>query len=319
MRDSRSSADLYALFLEDNIAIGERLTLTPGLRFDHHSEFGWNVSPALNASLDLGSGFTLKGGIARAFKAPNLYQSNPNYLYYTMGNGCPFAYPSLGAGCYVMGNDELDPETSWNSEIGILYSQNGWNASLTYFHNKYDNKIVAGDVPVGSTAGGTGRIFQWQNSGPATVEGFEGNLLVPVLSTLSWNTNFTYMIRNENDQTGQPLSVVPEYTINTSLDWQATERLGFMFALTYYGKQEPRTINARGGTVTGNGLDARDPYALVNVSGTFDVNAHTRLTAGVMNVFNEQLKREGGSADAAGANTYNEPGRAYFVSLTASF
>ncbi|MBN8712349.1 MAG: TonB-dependent receptor, partial [Xanthomonadales bacterium] len=88
-RNSNSSADLYAFFLEDNIAVGERLTLTPGIRFDHHSEFGWNVSPALNASLDLGSGFTLKGGIARAFKAPNLYQSNPNYLYYTMGNGCP--------------------------------------------------------------------------------------------------------------------------------------------------------------------------------------------------------------------------------------
>jgi len=318
-RDSKSSADVWAFFVEDNIYIGERLTLTPGARFDHHSEFGWNVSPSLNASLDLGGGFTLKGGIARAFKAPNLYQSNPGYLYYTMGNGCPYAYPSLGGGCYVQGNDDLDPETSWNSEIGLLYSQGGWTASVTYFHNKYDNKIVAGDVPVGSTLAGTGRVFRWENSGPATVEGFEGNLLVPVASNLSWNTNFTYMIKNESDDTGQPLSVIPEYTINTSLDWQATERLSFLFGLTYYGKQEPRTVNTRGGAVAGDGLKERDPYALVNVSGTFEVNAHTRLTAGVMNVFNEQLKREGNSADSGGASTYNEPGRAYFISLATTF
>ncbi len=316
-RDSGSSADVYAFFLEDNIGIGDRLTLTPGIRFDHHSEFGWNVSPALSASLELGSGFTLKGGIARAFKAPNLYQSNPNYLYYTMGNGCPVDFPSLGAGCYVMGNDDLEPETSWNSEVGLLYSMDGWTASITYFHNKYDNKIVAGDVPVGTTVGGNGRIFQWQNAKNATVEGIEGSLLVPLAPTVSWTTNFTYMISN-HDQNDQPLSVIPEYTINTWLDWQATERFSVMLGVTYYGEQEPRSVTSTGANATGDALRTRDPYAIVNISGSFDINPHARLTAGVMNVFDEQLKREANSG-GAGANSYNEPGRAYFVSLTATF
>ncbi|VEA78398.1 outer membrane receptor FepA [Salmonella enterica subsp. arizonae] len=43
--------------------------LTPGLRFDHHSIVGDNWSPSLNLSQGLGDDFTLKMGIARAYKA----------------------------------------------------------------------------------------------------------------------------------------------------------------------------------------------------------------------------------------------------------
>ncbi len=51
--------------------------VTPGLRSDHHSIVGNNRSPALNISQGLGDDFTLKMGIARAYKAPSLYQTNP--------------------------------------------------------------------------------------------------------------------------------------------------------------------------------------------------------------------------------------------------
>ncbi len=67
--------------------------VTPGLRFDHHSIVGNNWSPALNISQGLGDDFTLKMGIARAYKAPSLYQTNPNYILYSKGQGC---YASAG-------------------------------------------------------------------------------------------------------------------------------------------------------------------------------------------------------------------------------
>ncbi len=54
--------------------------LTPALRFDHHSIVGNNWSPSLNLSQELTDDWTLKLGIARAYKAPNLYQLNPNYI-----------------------------------------------------------------------------------------------------------------------------------------------------------------------------------------------------------------------------------------------
>ncbi|MFH5924338.1 TonB-dependent siderophore receptor [Roseomonas xinghualingensis] len=316
-RPSSDSAELYSLFVEDNIYATSRFHLIPALRFDHHSEFGSNWSPSLNASYELFSGLTLKGGIARAFKAPSLYQSNPNYLYFTMGNGCPNGFPSLGAGCYVQGNPDLKPETSLNKEIGLHYAQDRFNASVTYFHNDYEDKIVAGVVPVGQTAR-RGRVFRWENTPEAVVQGIEANLLVPLHDSLSWNTNLTYMIQSEDKTTGQPLSLIPEYTINSSLDWQARDDLSFRLGVTHYGRTEARSVDLLGNKNTGDEMLERKPYSLVDISATYDINPSTRLTAGISNIFDEQLFRLDNSS-GAGANTYNEPGRSYFVSLTATF
>ena len=56
-------------------------------------------------------------GIARAYKAPSLYQTNPNYILYSKGQGC---YASK-SGCYLQGNDDLKAETSINKEIGLEF------------------------------------------------------------------------------------------------------------------------------------------------------------------------------------------------------
>ncbi|MCG8275576.1 TonB-dependent siderophore receptor [Stenotrophomonas sp. NLF4-10] len=326
----KADAQTTAVFVEDNIYLGERWIVTPGLRLDHHSQFGNNVSPSLNAQFELARNWLLKGGVARAFKAPNLYQSNPNYLYYTRGNGCPDNYQSLGAGCYVQGNAGLDAETSINKEIGVEWApDSGWHASLTWFHNDYENKIEAGYVPVGQTAGDPpARVFRWENAPKAVVQGFEGNLNVPLLGergeVLKWNTNLTWMVENENKTTGQPLSVIPEYTVNTSLDWQATANLSLLLTGTFYGRQEPATRDMNNdpkctadcdGTAV---LQPRGAYDLWSLSARYRITDKVSLGLGVNNLGDKRLFREANSS-AAGAATYNEPGRAYWASINVGF
>lgn len=87
-RSPYSSAEIFSLFTEDNIALTESTMLTLALRFDHHSIVGSNWSPSLNLSQGLSDDRTLKLGIARAYKAPNLYQLNPNSILYSNGQGC---------------------------------------------------------------------------------------------------------------------------------------------------------------------------------------------------------------------------------------
>ncbi|MGN7062069.1 TonB-dependent receptor domain-containing protein, partial [Neisseria sp. P0001.S006] len=65
-------------------------------------------------------------------------------ILYTRGQGCPLNAPN-SVRCYYMGNNNLKPETSINKEIGLEFNKNGWQASATYFHNAYRNKIVIGD------------------------------------------------------------------------------------------------------------------------------------------------------------------------------
>ncbi|HGM5582036.1 TPA: TonB-dependent siderophore receptor [Pseudomonas putida] len=314
--DSKMQARSHALFVEDNILIGAT-TVTPGLRFDHHETFGDNFSPSLNLSHKITDALTFKGGIARAYKTPNLYQSNPSYLLYSRGNGCSVQQTNAG-GCYLQGNADLKPEISVNKEIGLLYDRGTWRTSATYFRNDYQNKIIGGTDVVYAINGGS-RVTQWENAGKARVEGLEGNLFIELTPRLDWNTNLTWMLDNDNRETGEPLSVIPEYTVNTTLDWRATDKLSLQLAGTWFGKQKSPTWNYR----TQERYDEAaqkdvEAYGLVDVSAGYRFNANYDVRVGVNNVFDKQILR-GGNASSAGANTYNQPGRALFAALNISF
>lgn len=314
---TKTTAHSFALFAEDNIEVGERTIVTPGLRYDDHEEFGGNWSPSLNASHELTDELTLKGGIARAYKTPNLYQSNPNYLLYSMGFGCNAAEANAG-GCYLIGNPDLEPETSINKEIGLAFDKGTWRTSATYFRNDYKNKIVSSNTAEFRLANGR-RVLNWENSGKAVVEGVEGNLFVTLSPTLEWNTNFTYMLESKDKDSGEPLSIIPEYTVNTSLDWAATEKLSLQVSGTYYGTQESPSYNARRNVaIDSQAQKDIDPYGLMGVSAGYAFNEQYSVRMGINNLFDKRIYREG-NATEAGANTYNEAGRAYFASVTASF
>ncbi|MCX8995966.1 FepA family TonB-dependent siderophore receptor [Rhizobiaceae bacterium BDR2-2] len=320
---------LIGLYVEDNVLLTDRFTLTPGLRFDWHDSFGANLSPSLNASYEVTDEITLKAGIARAFKAPNVYQLSPDYVWGSMGMGCPIWADGQ---CSMRGNPDLDPEISLNKEIGIAYANlDGWAASLTYYHNDYKNKITTGDVQVGWD--GTTRLFSWENSGPAIISGLEGSVTVPLHERVEWTTNFTKILKSEREVFGQladgtdgnykvPVSLVPDYTINSSVRWEAREDLGLTLSATHYGEIEPTNRNARGQEIPAIDQEARKPYTIVNLSLDYDYNENVKVAAGVNNLFNKQLYATGGgvgTGTTSSANTYNEPGRTYWVSLTGTF
>lgn len=324
-RNTRTSAQIASVFVEDNIELTDTTMLTPALRFDHHSTAGSNWSPGLNLSQELGDYFTMKMGIARAYKAPNLYQTNPNYLLYSRGQGC---YGG-GGSCYLMGNDDLSAETSVNKEIGFEFHDDGIIAGITYFRNDYRNKIEPGLVSLGTANGGTGTyansdIFKWENVPKALVEGLEGNLTVPFTDTVQWSSNLTYMLESKNKTTGDYLSITPEFTLNSSVSWQATDDLSLLSTVTWYGRQKPKKYDYQGKPVTGTARNEVSPYAIFGLSASYTVTKNVSVTTGIENLFDKRQFREGNAQNVAniagaGAATYNEPGRTYFVSLNTQF
>lgn len=325
-RSPYSSADIFSLFAEDNMELTDSTMLVPGLRFDHHSIVGNNWSPSLNLSQALADDFTLKLGIARAYKAPSLYQTNPNYVLYSKGQGCA----ASSAGCYLIGNDDLKPETSINKEVGIEYKHDDYQAGLTWFRNDYRNKIESGYLPTGVSTTGATDIYKWENVPKAVVEGLEGTVNFPVTEDITWNNNLTYMLQSKNKTTGDRLSVIPQYTLNSTLAWQATQDLSLQTTFTWYGRQTPKKYNYKGEAVTGTEKATVSPYSILGLSGTYDVNKYASVTLGVDNLFDKRHFREGnaqttGNATTnaymygAGANTYNEAGRTWYVSVNTHF
>lgn len=327
-RSPYSQAEIFSLFAEDNVELTDSTMLTPALRFDHHSIVGNNWSPSLNLSQGLGDDFTLKMGIARAYKAPSLYQTNPNYILYSKGQGC---YASAtGTGCYMVGNDDLKAETSINKEIGLEFKRDGWLAGVTWFRNDYRDKIEAGYAPLSYTSLGKVKtdIYQWENVPKAVVEGLEGTLNVPVSETVNWTNNITYMLQSKNKETGDRLSIIPEYTLNSTLSWQVYDDVSVQSTFTWYGKQEPKKYNYKGEPVTGSEKNEVSPYSILGLSATWDVTKYVSLTGGVDNVFDKRHWRAGnaqttggttGYMYGAGAETYNESGRTWYMGINTHF
>ena len=322
-RGGKASQRNWAAYVEDNISLTDKTHLIPAIRFDHNSDSGSNWSPALNFSHQIGENWLVKGGVARAYKAPNLYQTNPDFILYTRGQGCPLNAPN-SVRCYYMGNSNLKPETSINKEIGLEFNKNGWQASATYFHNAYRNKIVIGDQLIATSNIGNW-LLQWENTPKATISGIEGNLVIPLHDTLKWSNNFTYMHKSEDYQ-GNPLSLVPKHTINSTLSWTPNERFDANLTFTHYGRTKPRSVavnhleqkgNPRAGVAALSSEHSQTQvgsYGIWGINAGYNWNKRVAVRGGVSNLFDKKLYRT-----TAGAQTYNEHGRAFYGSLKVSF
>ena len=322
-RGGKASQRNWAAYVEDNISLTDKTHLIPAIRFDHNSDSGSNWSPALNFSHQIGENWLVKGGIARAYKAPNLYQTNPDFILYTRGQGCPIDAPG-SVRCYYMGNNNLKPETSINKEIGLEFNKNGWQASATYFHNAYRNKIVIGDQLIATSNIGNW-LLQWENTPKATISGIEGNLVIPLHDTLKWSNNFTYMHKSEDYQ-GNPLSLVPKHTINSTLSWTPNERFDANLTFTHYGRTKPRGVAINRLERDGNPRAGITPltsernqtqvgsYGIWGINAGYNWNKRVAVRGGISNLFDKKLYRT-----TAGAQTYNEHGRAFYGSLKVSF
>ena len=322
-RGGKASQRNWAAYVEDNISLTDKTHLIPAIRFDHNSDSGSNWSPALNFSHQIGENWLVKGGIARAYKAPNLYQTNPDFILYTRGQGCPLSATNK-IRCYYMGNAALKPETSINKEIGLEFNKNGWQASATYFHNAYRNKIVIGENIIATSNIGNW-LLQWENTPKATISGIEGNLVIPLHDTLKWSNNFTYMHKSEDYQ-GNPLSLVPKHTLNSTLSWTPNERFDANLTFTHYGRTKPRGVAINRLERDGNPGAGITPltsehnqtqvgsYGIWGINAGYNWNKRVAVRGGISNLVDKKLYRT-----TAGAQTYNEHGRAFYGSLKVSF
>ena len=372
----------WAAFLEDNIMLSNNKTIvTPGIRFDSSTNSKSNWSPSFNFSHQVSENWKIKGGVARSYKAPNLYQSSPNYLLINASNGCPIdsannwnnpnalnstgsvvktdtkgrQYTVLqnsnpkgfdwGRACYFLGNENIKPETSWNKEIGFEYENEGKLFSLAYFHNDYRNKIVSNGeflTTIDAPAGGYDReirasntpdgraiyrnytatnVYRWGNTPRAIIEGVEGNITLPFLDdTLVFSTNLTYMLKNKNKETGNPISLVPKYTVNSNLNWKINDYWDVNTSYTRYGKQ--KTVENAENFMhviynTGESLVTQyqlGSYGIWGANVGYKFNNSLSLRVGVNNILDKRIYRNAGTA-----RTYNERGRSYFANLKYSF
>lgn len=219
----------YALYAEDNWNLIDPLTLTIGARFNKHEDFGTHTTPRAYLTYSATDSWTLKGGVSTGYKTPkatDLYEG-------ITGFGSQGANPMIG-------NPDLKAEKSVNYEIAAYYEHlDGHNFNVTYFHNKFKDKIESSNDLTASAGArwealraANGELNQKQNIGEATISGIELAGKFIILDNLSIRANWTYLdseIKKHNKaneyKIGSPLGSSPEHAYSVTLDWKATPKL----------------------------------------------------------------------------------------------
>ncbi|WP_426339510.1 TonB-dependent receptor domain-containing protein [Pseudoduganella sp. S-14] len=278
------STDSKAVFVEDELALAKDLHLTLAGRLDDHSVFGSHFSPKSYLVWQSNDSLTVKGGISKAFKAPEAYQLTKEYRIV-----------SCGGSCFLAGNPELSPETSTNYELGFEVHQKGWDLTAVAFKNDVDDMIVATyDAPTNSR--------RWVNVAQAKTKGLELEASLQLHPSLTLSGNFTHLKAdyvNENGKT-TVLDNRPENVGRIGLAWTAVPGVQASLSAHYTGKQ----------FYSGKELPA---YTRVDLGLSAKVGKHWTLRTGVKNLTDVDLSEK--SKDFS----FFELGRNYYVSATYGF
>ena len=278
----------WALFAEDEWSLTESFALTAGLRMDRDENYGTHWSPRLYGVWQAAEQWTVKGGVSSGYRSPDIRAAVDNWGQITGGG--------RGDPAVIVGNSSLKPEQSLSQEIGVLWdSLNGVSAGVTLFNTDFEDKITELRRCTDTTGNASGQcvvngeayrfISDYVNVDEARMRGVEATFDWAISETVSLGANYTYTDSEQRSGLfrGEPLNKMPKHMFNTTLDWQASDRLGTWTRLNYRSKTSEylsRTSMAQ----------STPSYTLVDLGGTYDVNKNVKLLAGIYNVFNEQIE-----------------------------
>lgn len=257
-------------YIQDEMALGERWVVTPGLRADwieartdgapghqiteeESSEFS-AVSGNLGVLFKLTDDLNLYANAGRAFRAPTLLEL---YFYgpHDVGND--------------IGNPDLDAETSWNFDLGVKARMDRLQATLSTFYTIVDDYIVKENQGDGD--------YLYMNYAKAVLYGaeagveFEAGMGFSVYSSLS-------AVRGKNDDTDGDLPGIPPLKL----------RYGIRYELAF-GKGNTFWSEAGGTTAADQshvGVNERqtDGYTIGDIRMGLDWNRSWSVVAAVENI-----------------------------------
>ena len=336
--NGRFEQRMKSLFIEDEWRLHDRFALTLGFRRDSHSTFGVQDSPRLYGVWNLTDQWTLKGGVSKGFKAPDLEELASGLNGFTAQGRSP-----------SLGNPALQPETSKSTELGLYFdSFAGFDANITLFKNKFSDKIgteavincewqnVAGCVtvpgprpwyrPVGSGLGDESNTRNRTFNRPINVDEAVtrgGELAASWRFAPEWRLsgNYTYTETEQeggpND--GYPLNDTPRHQANLRLSWQATERLDAWLRGEYRSERFRRTTAAANAIYDAFG-DYK-AYSVFHLGANYQATENLGISAVVYNLLDKDFMKYERYDATSYANKYNnnQERRRLWLSATYQF
>jgi iron complex outermembrane receptor protein len=213
----------FAFYLQDQLdIIPDRLSLYAGARFDYWEAYDGlsgdvddpdalddvdnsALSPKLSLVWQPLKDTMVKGSVGKAFRAPTIYD-----LYRTYESSSGMVYS----------NPDLDPETIWNYELGVIhyFFERRIKIGATAFYSDIDNLIYNYKDDENNS--------HKDNAGQARIQGVELSASATPWDVFSLWANYTYndsqIIKQDRDpeMEGKKITEMPDQVINIGADLQ---------------------------------------------------------------------------------------------------
>lgn len=191
-------------YLQDEWYLRPAFTLVPGVRYERHEVYGDHLSPKLSAMWSMTDDIKLRGSVGRGYRAPSSKE-----LYFTFNHA--------SAGYIVLGNENLEPETSMSYSVSLEHTYEDRSTSrVTLFHNDlrnlidFDSLTVSEDYYLG--------IYRYENIVSAYTQGVE--LERSMRFGREWELALAYSyMRTYNRDTGEELLRRPNHSARVNVSW----------------------------------------------------------------------------------------------------
>jgi iron complex outermembrane receptor protein len=318
-----------SVFAQDQISIGEKLTLYAGGRYDSWTAGGKGVvttgtypgtfnyadrtdaafSPKLAGAYRINDGLSLKSSIGTGFRTPT--------NYYMFANPT-FSGGTVGTGKMIYSNPDLKPEKSKAFDLGFEQAfASGGNFSATYYVTRTTDMIYSVDTKVAQyTDPVINKVIDYetrqQNAGSGLARGIELAGSYPVLSWL--NVSGSYSLTDStitsvadptlNKLVGKRVIVVPRNMATLALEARQGDWSG-VFSVRHVGKQYTRDDNS---DVVKDVFTSYSVYTIAALKVGYQISKDLKLNIMVDNLFDREYYEY-----------YRMPGRGVTLEIAGKF
>lgn len=215
-----ADTDLYGIFAQDEIFIGDNTTLTLALRYDHiemsSEDLPFKIVDFKNGQaveqLDIINVEDEKFDAA-TYNIGLLYALTP-HVHLTANVNSGFRAPTVmelyairwGADAAYWGNPELEPEYSYNFDLGSKVNYQKTRGTFNVYYNRVqdfiDTRVYPDEIWMGKPK------QKYINISDAEIYGFEASIDYDLASFLTIFGNMAYVVGKDAD-TGDYLSDIP--------------------------------------------------------------------------------------------------------------
>ena len=244
----RRTVRMTGFYLQELLQYGDALFATLGVRADHHSRYGTEVtySIASNAYWEE-SGTRIKGAFGTGYKAPSLFQ-----LYSSFGDS------TLQAGT----------SKSWEAGLEQYLADQRLMAGVTYFDNTFDNMV-----------GWDSETSSYKNVFKATSRGMEltGRYSASGGTTLRAYYTLTDSKDHESDE---QLLRRPRHSGGIVLDRRVRQGIDLNLSYRFSGERRDNDFSTWPATPA-----TLDGYGIVNVAANWKITPNIQVFGRIDNFF----------------------------------